>query len=300
VRSLFLFPTLAALSLFAGMPAPPGRLVDIGGYRLHLTCVGKGSPTVVIGPGIEEFYFHWTQVQSKANEFTRVCTYDRAGYAWSDPGPKPRSYAQLNLELHELLRKAGEKGPFVLVGHSFGGPVVREYAKTYPKQVAGMVLVDVVHEDQRVVIGGKAVQLREYAKGISIPAPKLKPAEPVTGEPEREGRTWASRLPALQDAENDQRTWSPEGLLYMHEHPDLYQLRDIPLLVLMRAKGGYRDGLGLPPEELERQRREQQAALAKLSSRGRLQEVAAGHDMQLEAPDLVAAAIREVAMKAKR
>src|SRR5436190_614794 len=146
---------LALVAAAATPPKPPGKLVDLGGHRLHLCCTGKGSPTVVVENGLGDFSFDWILVQSRVSGFTRICTYDRAGYAWSDPGPRPRTFAQLNLELRDALAKLGEKAPYVLVGHSFGGPVVRQYALTYPGEVVGMILVDSVHEDQRVPIAGK-------------------------------------------------------------------------------------------------------------------------------------------------
>jgi pimeloyl-ACP methyl ester carboxylesterase len=102
-------------------PKPPGRLADLGGHRLHVNCTGKGSPTVVVETGLGDFSFDWVLVQSRVSAFARICTYDRAGYAWSDPGPKPRTFSQLNLELRDALSKLGEPGPFVLVGHSYGG-----------------------------------------------------------------------------------------------------------------------------------------------------------------------------------
>ena len=108
----------------------------------------------------------------RVSRFTRICTYDRAGYAWSDPGPKRRTFSQLNLELRDALSKLGEPGPFVLVGHSYGGPVARNFAATYPREVAGMVLVDAAHEGLRVGIGGrKTIRLGDGAKGIGIPPP---------------------------------------------------------------------------------------------------------------------------------
>ncbi len=102
-------------------------MIDLGGHRLHFTCLGHGSPTVVIESGFDEYSFDWILVQLKVSAFTRVCAYDRAGYAWSDPGPKPRTFAQINLELRDALAKLGEKPPFILVGHSFGGPVVKKF-----------------------------------------------------------------------------------------------------------------------------------------------------------------------------
>jgi len=153
-------------------PKPLGKLVDLGGHRLHVNCTGKGSPTVVVENGLGDFSFGWILVQSRVSRFTGICTYDRAGYAWSGPGPKPRTFGQLNLELRDALSKLGEQGPFVLVGHSYGGPEVRNFATTYPGEVAGIVLVDASFEGQRVGIGGKGMmRLGDGVKGRSIPPP---------------------------------------------------------------------------------------------------------------------------------
>src|SRR6516164_5656919 len=108
-------------------PKPLGKLVDLGGHRLHVNCTGQGGPTIVVENGLGDFSFDWSLVQSSVSAFARICTYDRSGYAWSDPGPKPRTYAQLNLELHDALNRLGEHRPLILVGHSFGGGVVRNY-----------------------------------------------------------------------------------------------------------------------------------------------------------------------------
>ena len=105
----FGFVVLAiAVACWGEAPAPPGKLVELGGHRLHVNCSGKGSPTVVVENGLGDFSFDWVLVQSRVSRFTRICTYDRAGYAWSDPGPKPRTFAQLNLELRDALAKLGE------------------------------------------------------------------------------------------------------------------------------------------------------------------------------------------------
>src|SRR6476469_5307271 len=152
--------SLGACSVFAATsaaPEPLGKLVDLGGHRLHVNCTGKGSPTVVFENGLGDYSIDWALVQPQVSSFTRVCTYDRGGYAWSDPGPKPRTFSQLNLELRDALAKLGERGPFVLVGHSYGGPVVRNFALTYPRLVAGVVLVDSAFEGQRVGIGGRSM-----------------------------------------------------------------------------------------------------------------------------------------------
>ena len=121
---------------------PAGRLVDIGGYKLHLDCRGEGSPTVVMDAGLGGSSLDWALVQPELARATQVCTYDRAGMGWSDPGPQPRSPAHLAQELHALLQNGGVPGPYVLVGHSLAGKNIRMFAAAHPHDVAGMVLVD--------------------------------------------------------------------------------------------------------------------------------------------------------------
>jgi len=121
---------------------PPGQMVDVGGYRLHLNCTGSGSPTVVIDAGWMESSAMWGWVQPEVAKTTRVCTYDRAGMGWSEASPRPRTAREFANELHTLLVKANEPGPYVLVGHSLGGYTVRVYAHDYPAEVAGLVLID--------------------------------------------------------------------------------------------------------------------------------------------------------------
>ena len=116
--------------------------VDLGGYRLHLVCAGHGSPTVVFESGWPGGSSSWASVAPTIALQTRVCAYDRAGTGASDPGPSPRSPLRMVRELHVLLTRAHLPGPYVLVGHSFGGLLVRLFAATYPHDVAGMVLID--------------------------------------------------------------------------------------------------------------------------------------------------------------
>ena len=122
---------------------PPGQMVDVGGYRLHIHCTGSGSPTVVIESGWGESSATWGWVQPEIAKITRVCTYDRAGMGWSEPSPFPRTARQFAKELHTLLAKANESGPYVLVAHSLGGYTVRVYAYDYPGEVSGLVMIDV-------------------------------------------------------------------------------------------------------------------------------------------------------------
>lgn len=125
-----------------------GRLVDLGGYRLRIDCTGAGSPVVVLEAGLYHSGRVWRDVQEEASTFTRVCSYDRAGVGNSDYSPLPRTAATAAGELAALLDKAGVAGPYILVGHSFGGHIVRLFAARWPEKVAGLVLVDASHEDQ--------------------------------------------------------------------------------------------------------------------------------------------------------
>ncbi|MGB6076461.1 MAG: alpha/beta hydrolase [Candidatus Acidiferrales bacterium] len=129
-----------------------GKSVALGpafpGVSLNIDCSGQGSPTVILDSGLGVPAVGWKFVQPEVAKFTRVCSYDRAGYGWSTPGPMPRTSAEIVKELHALLATAGEKPPYILVGHSFGGYNIRVFNGAYPSEVAGMVLVDASHEDQ--------------------------------------------------------------------------------------------------------------------------------------------------------
>jgi pimeloyl-ACP methyl ester carboxylesterase len=129
-----------------------GKSVSLGpafnNLTLSIDCRGQGSPTVVLDSGLGVPAVGWNPVQTEVAKFTRVCSYDRAGYGWSGESSAPRTSAEIVKELHALLAAANEKGPYILVGHSFGGFNVRVYNGQYPNDVAGMVLVDSSHEDQ--------------------------------------------------------------------------------------------------------------------------------------------------------
>jgi pimeloyl-ACP methyl ester carboxylesterase len=121
---------------------PPGEMVDVGGYSLHINCVGGGGPTVVLDAGTGETSADWVLVQREVSRSTRVCAYDRAGMGWSEIGPEPRDARRISGELHAVLEGAGIDGPFVLAGHSFGGLYAQTYAARYPKEVAGVALIE--------------------------------------------------------------------------------------------------------------------------------------------------------------
>jgi pimeloyl-ACP methyl ester carboxylesterase len=302
----------------AATPPIPGKLVDLGGHELHVNCTGKGEPTVIVESGLGDFSFDWNLVQGRIATFTRICTYDRAGYAWSDPGPKPRTFEQLNLELHDALVTLGEHRPFLLVGHSFGGAVARNFALNYPKDVVGMVFVDAAHEGLRVPIGPKkTLRLGEDAKGLPIPPahesldsadrPTLRaedlPSElknldqmfKVLPESQQRMQLWAQQQPAVYDAQQSETQWSGEYFARWLASPQAGTLGDIPVIVLSRAEGGYADAdLDIPVAQYEQERKDGQRKLATLSNNSRQIVVHSGHNMNLEVPETVANAIRDV------
>jgi pimeloyl-ACP methyl ester carboxylesterase len=310
---LLLLPVLPSVAA----PAPVGRLVDLGGQRLHLNCTGRGSPTVVVENGLGDFSFDWVLVQHPVSSFARVCTYDRGGYAWSDPGPLPRTFDQLNFELRKALARAGERGPYVLVGHSFGGGVVRQHALRFPSDVAGVVFVDIVSEHQFIRMGPHAGRVGDDAKAREIPAPREGAAgettttaphpEAASIEPpydrlprkEQELHAWASVQPMLTRVEDSQREWSAEYFARWAATSQKGSLGAIPLIVLTRADGGYGKNLDRPEEELERARLDAQRALKDLSSAGTQRVINAGHNMHLEVPAAVVQAIRDVITSAR-
>jgi pimeloyl-ACP methyl ester carboxylesterase len=127
----------------------PGEMVDVGEHRLHMNCLGQGSPTVVLDAGWGYTSVEWSGwVQPEVAKHTRVCAYDRAGMGWSEPGPGASNATQTTAEIHALVQEADEEGPYVLVGHSLAGLYSRIYAERYPEEVAGVVLVDSTHPDQ--------------------------------------------------------------------------------------------------------------------------------------------------------
>jgi pimeloyl-ACP methyl ester carboxylesterase len=314
---MFVFAFVSVVSIMQASasprPAPEGRLVDLGGQRIHVHCTGRGQPTVVIETGLGDFSFDWILVERAVARLTRVCTYDRGGYAWSDPGPMPRTFAQLNLEMRTALLRAGEREPYLLVGHSFGGGVVRAFALQYPRETAGLVFVDIISEHQYIRMGTHAGRIGDDAKGRVVPTPRigsgaskpLAPAAPVSRtalespydllpQHEQDLHAWAAAQPALEEAENSQREWSGEYFARWAATSQTGSLGALPLIVLTRASGGYGDSLDKPAEELEGIRLDAQSSLARLSTAGIQRIVPAGHNMHLEKPEVVVTAIHDL------
>jgi pimeloyl-ACP methyl ester carboxylesterase len=293
------------------LPSPPGRLIDIGGgQHVHLNCTGSGSPTVLFENGAGDFSLVWSLVQPGVAKYARACSYDRGGYAWSDPGAQPRTYDQISLELHTALERAGERGPYVLVGQSYGGLVVRGFARRYASEVVGMVLVDAVHEDQRVNMGGGKLQMiREFAKGRTFPQPRIAvdsslvtlrragaaanlqapPLEPPLDRLSRADQTaWqlATADSVYRLSWAAEMEWSPEELGRMHDDrlKDRATLGNVPLVVISRTVNR--------TDSLSVERDRQQEDLAALSNLGKhVVAPRSGHNVHLEDAGLV---VREI------
>lgn len=312
---LSLGPSARPLEQNAIAPQPVGKMVDLGGHRLHFNCVGEGGSTVVIENGSDEFSFDWIAVQRALAKSHRVCTYDRAGYAWSDQGPKPRTFAQINLELHDALEKLGEHPPFILVGHGLGAPITRNYALTYSSQVAALVFVDGVSEDQRFEMWHRAVLMRDGAKGKNIPSPReilvpddklevttyYRPSRAIAVEapfdqlPAELQRLhlWAQSQRSLAAAEENEREWSPEYFARWHADPSTANLGSILLVVLTRDQGGFHD-LDISAAQQETERKKTQQALVTLSSRGKQKIIQSGENTEIDNPAAIVEAIRDV------
>lgn len=127
---------------------PIGKIVDIGYAKMHINCTGKGSPTVILEAGAGAWSIHWFAVQKELSKHTRVCSYDRLGLGWSSLGEMPRTAKKDAKDLTELLEKSGEKAPFILAGHSYGGYIARIFYDMFPKDIVGIGLIDSAHENQ--------------------------------------------------------------------------------------------------------------------------------------------------------
>jgi len=297
---------------------PTGKLVDAGGHLLHLVVMGKGKPTVVFENGSGDFSFIWELIQPEISKITTTVAYDRGGYAWSEEGPLPRSGRQLAYELHTALHNAGIDGPYIMVGQSYGGFLVRSFARFYKKDVVGLVLVDALNEDSKIIIDHKPVRIRDWAKGEHAPEPqnmvkknidsslsaeKSKVVLDTTIEPPLDKlplsiqklQVWAQSQPVYRKAGGNEMNWSPEDVadMYTNRGKTDYLLGDIPLVVLSRGEGGYS---GMPDSAaLENERVKLQIELTHLSTNSKIIfDKKSGHNIHLEDPALVIDAIKQV------
>jgi pimeloyl-ACP methyl ester carboxylesterase len=284
-------------------PQAPGRLIDIGGRRLHLNCTGDGSPTVVVENGGGAFSIDWDLVQSEVAKTTRICTYDRAGYAWSDPGPLRDLPEQTIADFELLLRIGDVRAPYVLVGQSIGGILVRDYQRRLQDAVAGLVLVDPTHDEGLAyVINGQPrpislvsrSDLQEFMRELmakpstppALPAKLSSPFDrlPTTLQPVR---LWAERL-YFADQDRNRTPYIAEG-----------QRQEFIALRQQRLSATHPLGV-LPLVVLTNGDNKQKEELSALSQSGALVVVKDScHEIQLCSPGPVIDAIRRVVSDAR-
>jgi pimeloyl-ACP methyl ester carboxylesterase len=252
-----------------------GRFVKIGERTLFLYCIGEGSPTVLLEAGLGGDHSAWAMVQPETAAFAHVCSYDRANTGLSDAAPTPRTSADVVADLHALLSAAALPGPYILVGHSFGALHVRLYAHTYPAEVAGLVLVDPVHEDW-------------WRRAAAL----IPPAAPADS-----ARLQTFRRFMNQEVNNPAHT--PEGIDIPASADQLRTTDGLGALPLIIVKAGIQDILapGLPADlesELDQLlQKELSAELELLSSLSiQLDVPDSGHDIPRMQPDAVVVAIR--------
>jgi pimeloyl-ACP methyl ester carboxylesterase len=274
---------------------PPGRMVDIGGYALHIYCLGPwDGPSVVFDAGLGGFSMDWLFVQHALAGEARVCAYDRAGYGWSDPGPSPRVTEQIAAELETLLERAGVAPPYVLVGHSFGGYNMEYFAATHPDATAGLVLVDASHPEQARRLPALPAQSPHAHQGTLITF--FDPRSIYAHFPEE---MWYV-MGALMSSAKAMTTQQREFLNFEMSAGQVLgvgRLPPVPLVVVTRGRRVWpQTPLG---DALERTWRELQAELASGTPGGRQMLAGnSGHLVHLDEPGVVAAAVRDVLREA--
>ena len=299
LRASVLVSFLAACSAFGEEPV--GKRVDIGGRSLHIVCMGEGPHTIVMESGAAVGFYEWWLVQNALRREIRTCSYDRAGFGWSDPPPS-RSVAGYISDLHELLRRSGEKPPFILVGHSMGGSFVQRYYWKYPSEVAGIIAVDSPN------LESSQPKVQEYQEAAAAHrARRTKEMEAWRASDRWPQQEFPSELPAdlrsrLVAASGSRNWWEArfgEGALPDLEIPMTPGQRriDVPLVVIAAE---WRKPAGWSNEAIERMRKhllEGQEEIAARSSRSRIVSTKSGHDVPIESPSVV---VREIEAMARQ
>ena len=283
---------------------PPGRLVDIGGRRIHLLAMGERMPAVVIIPALGSNVLERVRVLRATSPETTVCAYDRAGLGWSDPQHGTVTIDAMADDLHALLKAAGIAPPYVLAGHSMGGFVARRFQSRYPEDVAGMLLIDSSHEDQSRRLDGhdgwhdirRAVRRQLRVPGVRRLAAHLRPVgglDPVSlaweTVPEYAGAAKASRLSTKQ-----RRTVVREMLLLTRPQGQPQNLGALPLVVLSAGSAARREW---PSWAAWRQLQDELATLS--SDTVYMYALNADHNVHLDDPGLVVQAIRDLVQRCR-
>jgi pimeloyl-ACP methyl ester carboxylesterase len=273
---------------------PAGELIDAGGHRLHLNCTGSTTgPTVILDSGLGGSSLDWTLVQAELEKTTAICSYDRAGMGWSEPGPEPRTPSRLAAELNELLTRAHVPGPYVLVGHSLSGKTLRLFAAAHPDLVAGMVLVDARSEvvdrqqsasETAAFAAGLKAQSQQYWWAGRLGLARLIGAS-LIGEANLTDAT-ATELAVLQTRATAIAATEAEGLRRSADDAALERvsLGNIPLVVIAA-----RDSLANIPHWAEAQKQ-----MLGLSTNSSYVVAESSHAVPIEQPGVVVAAVQEV------
>jgi pimeloyl-ACP methyl ester carboxylesterase len=289
---------------------PTGELIDIGGYRLHLHWMGSGSPAVIMDSGLGALSLLYELVLPRIAEFTTAIAYDRAGYAWSDPAPAnvSRTSKQRMMELHTLLEKAAVPPPYVLVGNSFGAINIMVYTDLYPDEVAGLVMIDPspprmvdlpgIPSSKTMEQSARVMRLLARVGLVKVLAgPLYKPVIP--GWQNLPKDIWDANL-ALSTKLEFYDTWIREAADGAESFVQAQQaepaLRDKPLIVLTGGEMWTKPGSQLGRSEaMKKGMLAQREAMAALSSKGEHRIIEGGsHTMQVDHPDAVVQAVREV------
>jgi pimeloyl-ACP methyl ester carboxylesterase len=294
------FNTLAIHYYRAVYPAR-GRLYAVDGYKMHLYCTGEGSPTIVLDAGLGNDSLIWTNVQPTLSKTTRVCSYDRAGFGWSDPQSGPHDADRIADQLHTLLNQAVITGPIILMGHSIAGLYIRDYASRYPQNLSGLIFVDgsTPLQDDRLPAtdpGNPRLELLEakwlYVLGIPriTGGCKISGFESSAGKMLSEDQCRPSLFTALGREFESIRQSGNETI---HTGP----FGDIPILIF--SQDTQPTSSTAPPSKEDEIWNQMQEELKRLSTRSR-RIIAKGssHYIQIDRPDLlnseVASFIRQI------
>jgi pimeloyl-ACP methyl ester carboxylesterase len=295
---------------------PVDQMVDVNGIQMRLDCRGSGSPTVILESGASMSGIAWARIHDDVAKFTRVCSYDRAGMGWSDGVGEELSPQQVSELLHALLEIGGENPPYLLVGHSLGGIYVRAFANLFPADVVGMVLVDSSHDTQNLQLPAEIQKLnsmQDYAfKFCQWTAPfglvratkmmdSLSSSIPITSEEKVPMLAGMYRTPYCGASAREMAMFNA----YASQPKELNSLGDIPLIVLSSGANAQQKYEEIPPamqsqvsmdvmQKMVDAWNVMQDELAGLSTRGERRVIQSGHNIQLDSPQTVIDAIREV------
>jgi pimeloyl-ACP methyl ester carboxylesterase len=292
------FNALAFLR-FRKLNPPPGEMLLVNGYRMHVNCTGSGSPTIVLDSGLGNDSLIWGAVQPQLAKTTRVCSYDRAGFGWSDAQPGPRDADHITAELHQLLLQAKVDGPIVLMGHSIAGMYIRDYAARYPEDVAGLIFIDgstpLQDENPALQAAGETGWARQTSilmqRSVAVSGllrVSGKCTRPIPGFDVRAGQLLAEDLcyPDFSSVGRELASFNASGHETVHAGP----FGALPVLIISQDPAKPLSQKHPPRQivELENAWNQMQEDLKKLSTHSR-RIIAKGstHAVQIDRPDLL-------------